>query len=67
MAGRAITFDFHNTLIHCDPWFELEVRTLPGAFLRWFWQERGAPRTGSQPGRRCGLSSPSSLDHRPWS
>jgi HAD superfamily hydrolase (TIGR01549 family) len=25
----AITFDFHNTLIHCDEWFDLEVRDLP--------------------------------------
>ncbi len=25
----AVTLDFHNTLIHCDPWFDLEVRTLP--------------------------------------
>lgn len=24
-----ITFDFHNTIAHCDPWFELEIRTLP--------------------------------------
>lgn len=35
MGGRAITFDFHNTLVHCDAWFELEVRTLPSAFLCW--------------------------------
>jgi len=32
---QAITFDFHNTLISCDPWFELEVRTLCGSFLSW--------------------------------
>lgn len=25
----AITFDFHNTLIRCDEWFDLEVRDLP--------------------------------------
>jgi FMN phosphatase YigB (HAD superfamily) len=25
----AITFDFHNTLVRCDAWFELEVRSLP--------------------------------------
>jgi tRNA (guanine37-N1)-methyltransferase len=24
-----ITFDFHNTLAHCNAWFDLEVRTLP--------------------------------------
>jgi HAD superfamily hydrolase (TIGR01509 family) len=33
--GRAVTFDFHDTLAHCDPWFELEVRTLASAWLRW--------------------------------
>jgi FMN phosphatase YigB (HAD superfamily) len=46
MVGSAITFDFHNTLIHCDPWFELEVRTLPSAFLGWFWQEYGCAPDG---------------------
>lgn len=25
----AVTFDFHNTLIRCDRWFDLEVRDLP--------------------------------------
>lgn len=25
----AITFDFHNTLVRCDPWFDLEVKDLP--------------------------------------
>lgn len=30
---QAITFDFHNTLVECDPWFDLEVRHLPGAVL----------------------------------
>lgn len=36
MHGQAITFDFHNTLAACPEWFELEVRTLPSAFLqRW--------------------------------
>jgi FMN phosphatase YigB (HAD superfamily) len=28
--GTAITFDFHNTLVRCDEWFNLEVRELPG-------------------------------------
>ncbi len=32
----AITFDFHNTLATCPEWFELEVRTLPSTFLRWW-------------------------------
>jgi HAD superfamily hydrolase (TIGR01509 family) len=26
-----ITFDFHNTIATCDPWFALEVRNLPWA------------------------------------
>lgn len=25
----AVTFDFHNTLVRCDRWFDLEVRSLP--------------------------------------
>ncbi|MGI8484997.1 MAG: tRNA (guanosine(37)-N1)-methyltransferase TrmD [Thermomicrobiales bacterium] len=28
-----VTFDFHNTLAHCDSWFALEIRELPGAVL----------------------------------
>jgi HAD superfamily hydrolase (TIGR01509 family) len=39
MNGQAITFDFHNTLASCPEWFELEVRRLPSAFLRW-WAAR---------------------------
>lgn len=35
MTGQAITFDFHNTLAACPEWFELEIRTLPSALLRW--------------------------------
>ncbi len=31
---QVLTFDFHNTLVHCDPWFELEVRTLPRKVAR---------------------------------
>lgn len=27
--SAAITFDFHNTLVRCDRWFDLEVRSLP--------------------------------------
>ncbi len=30
---QVLTFDFHNTLAHCDPWFDLEVRDLPWAVL----------------------------------
>jgi HAD superfamily hydrolase (TIGR01509 family) len=40
---QAITFDFHNTLATCPEWFELEVRHLPSAFLRW-WTDRDARR-----------------------
>ena len=31
---RAILFDFHNTLVTCDGWLELEIKTLPGLVLR---------------------------------
>jgi len=40
---QAITFDFHNTLASCPEWFELEVRHLPSAFLRW-WLDRDGRR-----------------------
>ena len=33
--SQAITFDFHNTLVACDPWFEIEVRALCSRFLDW--------------------------------
>jgi FMN phosphatase YigB (HAD superfamily) len=46
MGVGAITFDFHNTLVHCDPWFELEIRTLPTAFLRWLEPSKGVSRRG---------------------
>ena len=39
---RAVTFDFHNTIAHCDRWFELEVRTLVPALLDWH-ALRGGP------------------------
>lgn len=41
MSDRAITFDFHNTLAACPEWFELEVRTLPSAFLAWWASRHG--------------------------
>lgn len=41
MTRQAITFDFHNTLVHCDEWFELEVRELPSAFARWHEEHHG--------------------------
>ncbi|MBA3276435.1 MAG: HAD family hydrolase [Chloroflexia bacterium] len=30
---QVLTFDFHNTLANCDPWFDLEVRDLPSAVI----------------------------------
>jgi putative hydrolase of the HAD superfamily len=41
MARQAITFDFHDTLVHCDEWFELEVRELPAAFAQWHAEHHG--------------------------
>jgi HAD superfamily hydrolase (TIGR01509 family) len=35
MNAAAVTFDFHNTLAECPEWFELEVRSLPSAYLAW--------------------------------
>jgi HAD superfamily hydrolase (TIGR01549 family) len=43
--GQAITFDFHNTLAHCDPWFDLEVHHLPSSFLRWLAENGGPVRS----------------------
>ncbi|MCC6945690.1 MAG: HAD family hydrolase [Thermomicrobiales bacterium] len=31
----ALTIDFHNTLVECDAWFELEVRSLVSSVLAW--------------------------------
>lgn len=41
MPTHAITFDFHNTLASCDTWFDLEVRHLVSAFLRWHAEQKG--------------------------
>jgi FMN phosphatase YigB (HAD superfamily) len=35
MTGCAVTFDFHDTIAHCDEWFQIEVRTLPSAYFAW--------------------------------
>jgi FMN phosphatase YigB (HAD superfamily) len=35
MPLKAVTFDFHNTLADCDEWFQLEVRELVPAVLKW--------------------------------
>ena len=41
MPDRVVTFDFHNTIAHADSWFQIEVRDLPGAFLRWRAEQDG--------------------------
>lgn len=38
---QIITFDFHNTIAHCDPWFDLEIRDLPATVLRELHGSRG--------------------------
>ncbi|MGI9253678.1 MAG: HAD family hydrolase [Thermomicrobiales bacterium] len=43
MDGSAITFDFHDTLAHCDRWFQLEVRLLVSEYLRWQAAAAGLP------------------------
>ncbi len=47
-----VTFDFHNTLVICDRWFELEVRTLPWEVI----QELSSPES-VRPGRAAVLSA----------
>jgi HAD superfamily hydrolase (TIGR01509 family) len=39
--SHAITFDFHETIAHCDQWFQLEVHRLPSALLTWWATESG--------------------------
>jgi putative hydrolase of the HAD superfamily len=39
-VSTAITFDFHNTLVECDSWFDIEVHTLVSDVLR-YWHEIG--------------------------
>lgn len=38
--NETITFDFHNTLIECDEWFQIEIRTLVSDVLR-YWHDLG--------------------------
>lgn len=37
----AVTFDFHNTLIQCDEWFDLEVHHVASEYLRWQGRQQG--------------------------
>ncbi len=41
MPREAVTFDFHNTIALCEEWFDLEVRRLVSAYLRWEMAETG--------------------------
>jgi FMN phosphatase YigB (HAD superfamily) len=43
MTRAAVTFDFHNTIARCDEWFDIEVKGLISAFLRWQSNDRGIP------------------------
>lgn len=38
--SETITFDFHNTLVECDSWFDVEVHTLVSDVLR-YWHDLG--------------------------
>jgi HAD superfamily hydrolase (TIGR01549 family) len=38
---QVLTFDFHNTLANCDPWFDLEIRDLPWAVITFLDMEPG--------------------------
>lgn len=48
MADGAVTFDFHNTLVRCEPWFDLEIRHLVSAYLRWEGEQTGRPPTAAE-------------------
>lgn len=37
---KTVTLDFHNTLIECDEWFQIEIRTLVSDVLR-YWHDLG--------------------------
>lgn len=39
---QVLTFDFHNTLANCDPWFNLEIRDLPWAVISFLDLDAGA-------------------------
>jgi putative hydrolase of the HAD superfamily len=54
MPLEAVTFDFHNTLVTCDRWFEVEVYTLVPAVLEWLAARGHVGRSSACPeeGRR---------------
>lgn len=43
-----VTYDFHNTIAHCDDWFQLEIRTLPVRVLE-FEAPDELERVGEEP------------------
>jgi HAD superfamily hydrolase (TIGR01549 family) len=52
---RAVTFDFHNTLVTCDAWLDLEIRSLPSMVLyelRDYLAERGDPEPSTDEAQR---------------
>ncbi len=40
---QLVTFDFHNTVAHCDPWFDAEIRDLPALVIEDLAYDSGAP------------------------
>jgi HAD superfamily hydrolase (TIGR01549 family) len=48
-SKRVVLFDFHNTLATCDPWLELEIRTLPGLALERLARQELIEIEGSMP------------------
>ena len=45
---QLVTYDFHNTIAHCDDWFQLEIRELPAA--KWpAWRIEGPRRLHYEP------------------
>ena len=60
---RAITFDFHNTLISCDPWFDVEVRTLVSDFLAWQTGDRVDRALLDEADRRYGSLRREIIEH----
>jgi putative hydrolase of the HAD superfamily len=48
MPLRAVTFDFHDTLVDCDDWFQLEVRLLVPALLAWACERGIVPDCSSR-------------------
>jgi len=45
MPLQAVTFDFHDTLVDCDEWFQLEIRELVPALLEWAATRELIPNT----------------------